>query len=47
MDVPTNASARQQWYLDESSKIAVWELIFGFGTHGRIEELLTAGAHWH
>jgi hypothetical protein len=36
----------RQRFLDESLRIAVWEVLFGTGTRGRVEELLLAGARW-
>lgn len=47
MDVPTDAAERRRWYLDESLRIAVWEMIFGSGSRRRVDELLAEGASWH
>lgn len=41
-----DATAERQQFLDESLRIAVWELLFGTGTRARVEELLLAGARW-
>jgi hypothetical protein len=38
--------APAQSYLDESLRIAVWELLFGTGSRRRVEELLAQGAQW-
>lgn len=46
MMVPSDPRERRQWYLDESLRIAVWEVVFGTGPHSRVEELLGAGAIW-
>jgi hypothetical protein len=46
MDVPSDPQARRQWYLDESLRIAVWELIFGAGDRRIVERLVAAGAAW-
>ena len=46
MDVPTDADDRRRWYLDESLRIAVWEMIFGSGSRRRVDELLEQGASW-
>lgn len=46
MNVPTNPAERRQWYLDESLRIAVWEVLFGTGPHARVTELLAQGACW-
>jgi len=40
-----DAAARQR-FLDESLRIAVWELLFGTGARARVEELLREGARW-
>jgi hypothetical protein len=40
------ALGERQQFLDESLRIAVWELLFGTGTRARVEELLLAGARW-
>jgi hypothetical protein len=47
MDVPRDARERRQWYLDESLRIAVWELIFGSGDRSIVDRLVAAGAIWH
>jgi hypothetical protein len=39
--------APAQHFLDESLRIAVWELLFGTGSHGRVAELLAQGARWN
>lgn len=46
MNVPLDPHVRRQWYLDESLRIAVWEVIFGTGPHERVAELLASGARW-
>lgn len=43
---PVEALGERQQFLDESLRIAVWELLFGTGTRARVEELLLAGARW-
>jgi hypothetical protein len=40
------AAAPRQRFLDESLRIAVWELLFGTGSRRRVEELLRQGAQW-
>ena len=46
MDGQDDAAQRRQAYLDESLRIAVWEMIFGSGSRGLLDELLAAGAQW-
>jgi hypothetical protein len=38
---------QRQRFLDESLRIAVWELLFGTGARYSVEELLHQGARWH
>lgn len=45
-DAPGAFPQRDQWYLDESLKIAVWELIFGTGTPALVHDLVGLGARW-
>jgi hypothetical protein len=40
------APSAAQHFLDESLRIAVWELLFGTGSRARVEELLAQGARW-
>jgi len=40
------ATAPSRRFLDESLRIAVWELLFGTGSRRRVEELLRQGAQW-
>ena len=46
MEARDDAAERRQTYLDESLRIAVWELIFGSGSRGVLDDLLAAGARW-
>jgi hypothetical protein len=46
MTTLTREAAARQWFLDESLRIAVWELLFGTGSRRRVEELLREGARW-
>jgi hypothetical protein len=46
MDVPSDPRERRQWYLDQSLRIAVWELIFGSGDRRIVDRLVSAGAVW-
>jgi hypothetical protein len=46
MEARDDSAERRQTYLDESLRIAVWEMIFGSGSRDVLDELLAAGARW-